>query len=375
MRNRSIDISKLNRSLYYLNEVAQKYGMNEILEYDDDEPEGVLETGFVVMARNMESLGLDYLLEWKSWWKVWKHGRRDLSAEQLSVVIYNSLADFKQNYLDYKTPENESDEMKLKRIRESLENDRRFICKLTKGTNHIPDAFDYGLRPDELVSKSDITCFQMEKTLFEEIGVTTIMTTEDVDGILWRMAIMNVEMSRGYRNAMVEMTDNNELIDYIDYKFHQYNHHVASQKTIWKNKMVKKSENMAKTCIEMEKRLNKRKQFIREQTVAIQKLKEKNLRLNMLLKYFRDDHKREIQTLNYFILNLKNPSTHLCKAFDFNNEEDMKLYIRWFVRAGRYIKTSRARRIAMLYISEEDKRQQFINMVEAANVLISKSHL
>ena len=139
--------------------------------------------------------------------------------------------------------------------------------------------------------------------------------------------------------------------------------------------MVKKSENMAKTCIEMEKRLNKRKQFIREQTVAIQKLKEKNLRLNMLLKYFRDDHKREIQTLNYFILNLKNPSTHLCKAFDFNNEEDMKLYIRWFVRAGRYIKTSRARRIAMLYISEEDKRQQFINMVEAANVLISKSHL
>jgi hypothetical protein len=85
---------------------------------------------------------------------------------------------------------------------------------LTKGTNHIPNAFDYGLRPDELVSKYDITCFQMGKTLFEEIGVTTIMTTEDVDGILWRMAIMNFEMSRGYRNAMVEMTDNNELIDY-----------------------------------------------------------------------------------------------------------------------------------------------------------------
>lgn len=230
MRYNSIDISKYSRSLFRLNELIRKYGTCEILDYD--EKEFIPENACVVVAGIMEDLGLDNLIEWKYWWKIWKHHREDLTIEQLTVVIYNAMAEFKQCYLDLMQPDNASDENKLVRIRLSLDNDRAFIKRLNHESSILPEAFNYTITPEDLNNGDHYSSIHLGRRLLNEIGIKHISTTEDVDMILWRIAYMGFDMSRGFRNAMVELTNCSEMIDYIDYRCHQYNRVIGNQRII-----------------------------------------------------------------------------------------------------------------------------------------------
>ena len=242
MRYNNIDTSRYSQSLYRLNELVKKYGQCEILEYDEDTHGGYPETAYVVVASNMDDLGLEPLIEWKSWWKIYKHHREDLTIEQLTIIIYQAMAEFKQSYLDLMEPDNASDERKLDMMKALLEKDQEFIHLLNPNSDEIPEAYDYTIRPEDLKKPSHPLNYNLGKTLLKEIGVKKICTTEDVDAILWRLAFMGYEMSIAFRNAMVELTSSRELIDYIDFKNHQYNHVIGNQREIRNNYIIEKQK-------------------------------------------------------------------------------------------------------------------------------------
>ena len=374
MRIRDFDTNKYNWSLHRLNVVAYKYRMAEILEYDENEPHGCPDTAYVVVARNMEAMGLEHLLLWKQWWKIWKHHRQDLSIEQLTVVIYDAIAEFKQCYLDLMAPESESEKTLFANIKASLEKDRDFISLLTNHTGEIPDAFDYTITPEDQVKNGVKIDFVLGRSLLKEMGVTAIRTTEDVDAILWRIAFMGNDMERGFRNAMVELTNNNRMIDYIDFKCYQYNRQIGAQRSIRCNMEVEENKTKAKKArndvIKLENGLSHKNKFINHLCNIIICQRERYLKVLFRTQAFAKDKN---QALNFFILNLKKPKSKLCKAFDFNNEADMDDYIRLFKIAKRTIKPSLAKRIALLHIREENTRELFFNKVEEANNLIYKS--
>ena len=59
------DESKLIRSIYHLEEITHKYGNNEILERYEDVTTSDLDTAHVVVARQIEDMGIEHLLVWK----------------------------------------------------------------------------------------------------------------------------------------------------------------------------------------------------------------------------------------------------------------------------------------------------------------------
>ena len=370
MKYNAIDISKYSQSLYHLNEVAYKYGMAEILEYDENEPLGCPDTAYVVVARSMEAMGLEDLLEWKTWWRIWKHHREDLSVEQLTAVVYSAMADIKQSYLDLMEPENESDVNKLAIVRDSLETDRGFIKQLTNIIGEIPEAFDYTIRPEDWPPGN---LSQLGRSLIKEMGFTVIRTTDDVDAIMWRMAFLGFDLSRSFRNAMVELTNNNRLNDYIDFKCRLYNRQIETQRSIRKNYEVgevkRKVKAAQKHILKLENVISKKNELMTHYNNIINCQKERYLKT---LSKANAVAKQKSMVQNHFIQHLKNPNSILCKSFDFNDEYEMDYYIKLFKMAERVIKPSSARRIAKLRINDEQTRELFLRKVEEVNLQICK---
>ena len=259
MRYNNIDTSKYSQSLYHLNELIHKYGQQEILEYDEDMHWGYPEIACVVVASIMEDLGLVNLIEWKNWWKMCKHHREDLTIEQLTIIIYQAMAEFKQSYLDLMVPDNASDEKKLVMMKALLEKDREFIRLLNPDSDEIPEAYDYTIRPEDLKKACYPLNLDLGRSLLKEIGLKKICTTEDVDEILWRLAFMGYDMSIAFRNAMVELTSSRELIEYIDFKYHQYNHVIGNQKEIRVNYKIEelksKYQRARNTILQLENKI------------------------------------------------------------------------------------------------------------------------
>ena len=166
------------------------------------------------------------------------------------------------------------------------------------------------------------------ESLLNTIGITNIKTCDDVDAFLWRLSNMGFKVSRGIRNAMVEITSDNEIIDYIDYRSRQYNR-------------------------AMEKHL------INKDKVNIE-IKQKN--------YL-------IQIVSLLFTYVKDPHSRLCKTYDFNKVADMKAYLKWFVCSGRTISSPLAQKIVDECITDDNAKHQFLDLVnETNNQIIDSSY-
>lgn len=86
-----------------------------------------------------------------------------------------------------------------------------------------------------MMKGDSILTIDFGRKLLKEMGINYISTTEDVDMILWRMAFMGYNMVSGFRNALVELTNCSEMIDYIDFRCHQYNRVIGNQREIREN--------------------------------------------------------------------------------------------------------------------------------------------
>ena len=327
------DESKLIRSIYHLEEITHKYGNNEILERYEDVTKSDLDTAHVVVARQIEDMGIEHLLVWKHWWKIWKHGRKDLSTEQLTIIFYKALADLKQIYLDLMIPENEKDKERITIVSLSLEKDLQYIKTLIDKVEDVKDVFDYSLSQRDREIGEGIDSLQFGEGLLKAMDISIIKTCDDVDALLWRLANMGYRVSRGIRNAMVEITFNNEIIDYIDYRSRQYN-----------RAMEKQFINKDKVNIEIK--------IIKKKVNVPPKIKQK--------KYL-------IQIIGLLFTYVKNPHSRLCKTYDFNKVADIKDYLKWFVYSGRTISSPLAKKIADECIADDNAKQQFLDLVNATN--------
>lgn len=330
------DQSKLARCIYHLEEIAHKYGNYEILERYEDVSKSDLDTVNVVVARQMEEMGIEYLLVWKHWWKIWKHSRKDLNTEQLTIIIYKALADLKQLYLDLTIPENDKDQERIKIVRLSLEKDLQYIKMLIDKAEDVKDAFDYSLSQQDRKTSTGIDSIQFGEGILNAMDISIIKTCDDVDALLWRLAHMGYRVSRGIRNAMVERTFNNEIIDYIDYRSRQYNRAID-------------------------------KQFINKDKVNKEIKKINAPKIYKQKKYM-------IQILGFLFSYVKNPQSRLCKAYDFNKVADMKEYLKWFVYSGRTISSPLAKKIVDECITDDNAKQQFMDLVNATNDQIIDSN-
>ena len=327
------DQSKLVRSIYRLEEITHKYGNNEIFERYEDVSKSDLDTAHVVVARQIEDMGIEHLLVWKNWWKIWKHGRKDLSTEQLTIIFYKALADLKQIYLDLIIPENEKDKERVTTVSLSLEKDLQYIKTLIDKAEDVKDAFDYSLSQRDRAIGEGIDCIQFGEDLLKAMDISIIRTCDDVDAFLWRLANTGYKVSRGIRNAMVEITFNNEIIDYIDYRSRQYNRAMENQ-------LINKDK------------INIEIKIIKKKANVPSRIKQKN--------YL-------IQITGFLFTYVKNPHSRLCKTYDFNKVADMKEYLKWFIYSGKTISSPLAQKIVDECITDENAKQQFLDLINDTN--------
>ena len=335
------DQRKLVRSIYRLEEITHKYGNYEILERYEDVSKSDLDTVNVVVARQIEDMGIEHLLLWKNWWRIWKHGRKDLSTEQLTIIIYKALVDLKQIYLELIIPENDKDEERVTIVSLSVEKDLQYIKTLIDKGEDVKDAFDYSLSQKDREIGESIDSILVGEGILNTIGISNIKTCDDVDAFLWRLANMGFKVSRGIRNAMVEITSDNEIIDYIDYRSRQYN-----------RAMEKHLINKDKVNIEIK--------IIKKKVSVPPRIKQKN--------YL-------IQVISLLFTYVKDPHSRLCKTYDFNKVADMKAYLKWFVCSGRTISSPLAQKIVDECITDDNAKQQFLDLVnETNNQIIDSSY-
>ena len=335
------DQSKLTRSIYRLEEITHKYGNYEILERYEDVSKSDLDTAHVVIARQIEAMGIEHLLLWKKWWRIWKHSHKNLNTEQLTIIIYKALVDLKQIYLDLIIPENDKDEERVAIVSLSLEKDLQYIKTLIDKGEDVKDAFDYSLSQKDREIGENIDSILVGESLLNTIGITNIKTCDDVDAFLWRLSNMGFKVSRGIRNAMVEITSDNEIIDYIDYRSRQYN-----------RAMEKHLINKDKVNIEIK--------IIKKKVSIPPIIKQKN--------YL-------IQIVSLLFTYVKDPHSRLCKTYDFNKVAEMKAYLKWFVCSGRTISSPLAQKIVDECITDDNAKQQFLDLVnETNNQIIDSSY-
>lgn len=378
MKYKGIDISKLNRSAYSLGELIHKYGHEEIIDFYDEDPLDNLETAYVVTARMFEDLNLEHLDIWKQGWKCWKHHRTDLTIEQLSLFFYKAMAEVKQSYIELMEPENERDESQISNITASLENDRTIIKTLTDKVGDVGEAFDLSVYPQDSdnADKRDST---RGKEILNKMGIKSLKTTEEVDGVFWRLAFMGYDIIKPLRDAMFELSCNNQLKDYIDYRCRQFNCQLGIQRELG-GRIVKEKPNpipkpktkdeLSQTIIKLERSINRRKKHEQLLYDSLRRQKDKHLQKE------REANKEIIETrreLKHFVTYLKNPTSRFCRAYDFNDESEMDYYLKWFKVAGRTLSYSHANDIAKLRITDENVRQRFFEKVIEVNRQIKES--
>ena len=311
------DQSKLVRSIYRLEEITHKYGNYEILERYEDISKSDLDTAHVVIARQIEAMGIEHLLLWKKWWRIWKHSHKNLNTEQLTIIIYKALVDLKQIYLDLIIPENDKDEERVAIVSLSLEKDLQYIKTLIDKGEDVKDAFDYSLSQKDREIGENIDSILVGESLLNTIGITNIKTCDDVDVFLWR------------------------FIDYIDYRSRQYN-----------RAMEKHLINKDKVNIEIK--------IIKKKVSIPPIIKQKN--------YL-------IQIVSLLFTYVKDPHSRLCKTYDFNKVAEMKAYLKWFVCSGRTISSPLAQKIVDECITDDNAKQQFLDLVnETNNQIIDSSY-
>ena len=82
-----------------------------------------------------------------------------------------------------------------------------------------------------------------------------------------------------------------------------------------------------------------------------------------------------IQVISLLFTYVKDPHSRLCKTYDFNKVAEMKAYLKWFVCSGRTISSPLAQKIVDECITDDNAKQQFLDLVnETNNQIIDSSY-
>lgn len=371
MKYNKIERCKFSKSRRHLIELMRAYGLKNLLVREKGEEVAMLVMARLYVIKKLQKLNIALNVP-ETRQENWKVICDDLSPQEITVVFFRALAAVKEGYLEDFTPENKADQKTMAAIKSSLEEDLEYLSTFeeAKDENLNPFPFTpYGEGPCADERRGEIENY---RNMLIELGLDNIVTVASLNKLFWRLAAAGIEMNQSLRDAIISLTQNPDMRDYIDYTCDKY------YETVTASEGFKRRQEF----VSQKKELERTKAEVTDLQLILQEknkeLKEKNneltglgrrLRREFHMKISKTDGKRKaekavcrrlFQDLTFF-------QSDLPLAYDLNQESHIQHYLEWF-ELGKYsLSEGKINRIIKKRITDEEAKSRFRELAQQMN--------
>ena len=371
MKYNKIERCKFSKSRRHLIELMRAYGLKNILVKEEGEDVAMLVMARSYVIKDMERLNIALNVS-DTRQENWKAICDNLSPQEITVVFFRALAAVKEGYLEDFTPENKADHKTMAAIKNSLEENLAYLGTFEETDDEDLNPFPFtpdGEGPGAEDRRSEIENY---RNMLIELELDSIVTVASLNKLFWRLAAMGIEMNQSLRDAIISLTQNPEMRDYIDYTCDKYYETISASKAF----------RQRQTYLSQDKELERTKAEVTSLHLALaekkKELKKKNIELTDLgyrlkreyyLKMSKTAGKRKAEKSVYKRLfqDLTFMHTELPLAYDLNQESHMLHYLEWF-ELGKYsLSEGKINRIIMNCITDERAKAKFQELAQQMN--------
>lgn len=371
MKYNKIERCKFSKSRRHLIELMRAYGLKNLLVREEGEDVAMLVMARSYVIKDMERLNIALNVQ-ETRQENWKAICDDLSPQEITVIFFRALAAVKEGYLEDFTPEKKADHKTMTAIKKSLEEDLAYLGTFEEADDENLNPFPFtpdGEGPGAEDRRSEIENY---RNMLIELEQDNIVTVASLNKLFWRLAAMGIEMNQSLRDAIISLTQNPEMRDYIDYTCDKYYETVTASKAF----------RHRQTYLSQNKELERTKAEVTSLHLALneknKELKEKNIELTNLgyrlkrdyyLKMSKTDGKRKAEKNVYRRLfeKLTHQQDKLPLAYDLNQESHMQHFLKWF-ELGKYrLSEGKINRIIKNCITDEQAKSRFIELAQQMN--------
>lgn len=371
MEYNKIERCKFSKSRRHLIELMRAYGLKNLLVREKGEEVAMLVMARLYVIKKLQKLNIALNVP-ETRQENWKVICDDLSPQEITVVFFRALAAVKEGYLEDFTPENKAEQKTMAAIKSSLEEDLEYLSTFeeAKDENLNPFPFTpYGEGPCADERRGEIENY---RNMLIELGLDNIVTVASLNKLFWRLAAAGIEMNQSLRDAIISLTQNPDMRDYIDYTCDKY------YETVTASEGFKRRQEF----VSQKKELERTKAEVTDLQLILQEknkeLKEKNneltglgrrLRREFHMKISKTDGKRKaekavcrrlFQDLTFF-------QSDLPLAYDLNQESHIQHYLEWF-ELGKYsLSEGKINRIIKKRITDEEAKSRFRELAQQMN--------
>lgn len=371
MKYNKIERCKFSKSRRHLIELMRAYGLKNLLVKEEGEEVAMLVMARSYVIKDMEQLNIALnIMETRQ--ENWKAICEDLSPQEITVLFFRALSAVKEGYLEDFTPENNADYKAIAAIKASLEENLAYLNTFEEAKDEDLNPFPFtpdGEGPGAEGRRSEIENY---RNMLIELGLDRIITVASLNKLFWRLAAMGIEMNQSLRDAIISLTQNPEMRDYIDYTCDKYCETITASKAF----------RQRQTYLSQNKELERTKAEVTRLHLSLAEknkdLKNKNIELNTLShrlrkefheKYSKTVNKRKAEKNIYRRLfqNLTFRQSDLPLAYDLNQESHMHHYLEWF-ELGKYsLSEGKINRIIKYCITDEQVKARFWELAQQMN--------
>lgn len=371
MKYNKIERCKFSKSRRHLIELMRAYGLKNLLVREKGEEVAMLVMARLYVIKKLQKLNIALNVP-ETRQENWKAICDDLSPQEITVVFFRALAAVKEGYLEDFTPENKADQKTMAAIKSSLEEDLEYLSTFeeAKDENLNPFPFTpYGEGPCADERRGEIENY---RNMLIELGLDNIVTVASLNKLFWRLAAAGIEMNQSLRDAIISLTQNPDMRDYIDYTCDKYYETVtASEGFKRRQEFVSQKKELERTKAEvtnLQLILQEKNKELKEKNNELTGL-GRRLRREFHMKISKTDGKRKaekavcrrlFQDLTFF-------QSDLPLAYDLNQESHIQHYLEWF-ELGKYsLSEGKINRIIKKRITDEEAKSRFRELAQQMN--------
>ena len=378
MKYNKIERCRFSKARRYLLELTKAYGLKhiEVIKKGDSEPQQVLVRTYVIMEFGKLKIPFDEDMSRK---ENWKPRHRNLSVKQMTVLVLRGFIELKKGYIEDFTPEFVRDLERIEMIKKSLRADKKYLKTFSEYDNDTLTAFSTTRlfadpMTDERWEKIN-ECKKWIKSL--KLSVVTI---SGVNQVFWTFSYAGMDITQNMRDALVSLTDNQEIRDYIDYCIDKYDSDVikhAKNNKVKSQEETKLLEKLAKKKAEVEAiklKCKEKTESIKEKNKEIERLKRD------LSKSYQAKYEKKVKLhfsykgiINYLLEKLLYPNSKIGSVYDLNKEEDIVLFLKWFEYSGKTISNRAIKYLAKYRFNDETSLDRFKELVNEMNERVKQT--
>ena len=355
MKYNKIERCRFSKARRYLLELTKAYGLKhiEVIKKGDSEPQQVLVRTYVIMEFGKLKIPFDEDMSRK---ENWKPRHRNLSVKQMTVLV-----------------------LRIEMIKKSLRADKKYLKTFSEYDNDTLTPFSTTRiftdpMTDERMEKIN-ECKKWIRSL--KLSVVTI---SGVNQVFWTLSYAGMNITQNMRDALISLTDNQEIRDYIDYCCDKYDFDVTKHirnKKVKNQEVIELSEKLVKKKTEVETlklKCKEKTESIKEKNKEIERLKRD------LSKSYQAKYEKKVKlhfsykgTIKYLLEGLISPNSKISRAYNLNNEEDIVLFLKWFEYSGKTIPNNTIKYIAKYQITDENSLERFKELVNEMNERVKQT--